>query len=108
VTVWSLLGAYDWNSLLTRDVGHYEAGAFDVRGGLPRPTQLARLAKHLAAGQPFKHPVLQSLGWWQRPGRVHFHPSCTPAPSVQPAPQLRRLKAKPSAEAVPQSLEYAA
>ena len=32
VTAWALLGSYDWDSLVTRDAGHYEPGAFDVRG----------------------------------------------------------------------------
>ena len=31
VTAWSLLGAFDWNSLLTLEAGHYEPGVFDVR-----------------------------------------------------------------------------
>jgi dTDP-4-dehydrorhamnose reductase len=35
VTVWSLFGAVDWNSLLVRKIGFYEPGAFDIRG--PRP-----------------------------------------------------------------------
>ena len=26
VTVWSLLGAYDWDSLVTQTHGHYEPG----------------------------------------------------------------------------------
>jgi dTDP-4-dehydrorhamnose reductase len=38
VTVWALLGAVDWNSLLTRQRGYYESGAFHVR----RDTPLAR------------------------------------------------------------------
>ena len=79
VTVWSLFGAYDWVSLLTRPDGHYETGVYDVRSGQLRPTLLARLVRQLAHGEAFEHPVLQSLGWWQRPGRVHFQPSCPPA-----------------------------
>lgn len=31
VTAWSLLGAYDWNTLLTQVEGHYEPGVFDLR-----------------------------------------------------------------------------
>ena len=31
VTVWALLGSFDWDSLVTSR-GHYEPGAFDVRG----------------------------------------------------------------------------
>ena len=37
VTAWSLLGAFDWDSLLTRAGGHYEPGAFDVRAPRPGP-----------------------------------------------------------------------
>ena len=73
VTVWSLLGTYDWNSLLTRDVGHYEPGVFDVRSGQLRPTALAGLVRALALGQPYRHPVLAAPGWWQRDElRLHF------------------------------------
>ncbi|HEY4118210.1 MAG TPA: family 1 glycosylhydrolase, partial [Byssovorax sp.] len=30
VTMWSLFGAYDWDSLVTRRRGHYEPGVYDV------------------------------------------------------------------------------
>ena len=108
VTVWSLFGAYDWDSLLRHDANSYETGVFDVRSGELRPTLLAKLVRHLAHGQSFDHPVLQSMGWWQRPERVHHHPSCVP---VQPP-----LKAvKPLARAASailhneqDNLEYAA
>src|SRR5690606_19165961 len=48
VTVWALLGSHDWDCLLTDCRGRYESGVFDVRGGRPRPTALARLATELA------------------------------------------------------------
>ena len=42
VTLWSLFGALDWNSVLIDDVGHYESGAFDIRTEPPRrPSSLA-------------------------------------------------------------------
>jgi dTDP-4-dehydrorhamnose reductase len=69
VTVWALLGSYDWNSLVTRETGHYEPGAFDVRGGHPRPTALARLIKAVSAEQPLGEPLVEQPGWWKRPGR---------------------------------------
>ncbi len=72
VTVWSLLGAYDWDSLATRDAGRYEPGAFDLRGPRPRPTALAALARDLAAGREPDHPVLAVPGWWHRPERLHY------------------------------------
>lgn len=36
VTVWSLLGAVDWNCLLRHENGFYEPGVFDVRSSPPR------------------------------------------------------------------------
>ena len=66
MTVWSLLGAYDWDKLLTCDEGSYEPGVFDVRSGRPRRTALFGLVRSLADGHPYSHPVLQAPGWWQR------------------------------------------
>ena len=70
VTAWSLLGAFDWNSLLTRADDSYESGVFDLRGGSPRPTALATMLKSLATTGAFDHPVLQTPGWWRRPVRL--------------------------------------
>ncbi len=72
VTAWSLLGSYDWDSLVTAPRGHYEAGAFDVSCPRPRPTALAHLARQLAGGQEPQHPVLASPGWWRRPNRLTY------------------------------------
>ena len=69
VTAWSLLGAYDWDSLVTRPQGNYESGAFDVRSGEPRLTALGRLVRTLATGREPDHPLLAIPGWWH-PGRV--------------------------------------
>jgi dTDP-4-dehydrorhamnose reductase len=79
VTVWSLLGAFDWNSLVTRETGFYEPGPFDVRGPRPRATALAALSRQLARGDPAEqivrdHPVLEQPGWWRRPDRL-FYPT---------------------------------
>jgi dTDP-4-dehydrorhamnose reductase len=65
VTAWSLLGAYDWNRMVTRFVGHYEPGVFDVRGGAPRPTLMSSVLKDLASGQRPLSPALQVPGWWR-------------------------------------------
>jgi dTDP-4-dehydrorhamnose reductase len=51
VTVWALLGLYDWDSLVTREQGHYEAGVFDVRAPEPRPTALAGLVRSFTAAE---------------------------------------------------------
>jgi dTDP-4-dehydrorhamnose reductase len=69
VTLWSLFGCVDWRSLLTRDDGVYDAGAFDIRASVPRPTALARAAAELASGRSLDHPVLDTTGWWHGHGR---------------------------------------
>ena len=74
VTAWSAFGAYDWNSLLTRDEGFYEPGVFDLRAPAPRPTALAKMARGLASGQDFDHPVLDGCGWWHRLDRLCYPP----------------------------------
>ena len=71
VTAWALLGSFDWDSLVTRQGGHYESGAFDLRGGVPRPTAVAGLLRHVATGGKSAHPAAMGLGWWRRPTRFH-------------------------------------
>jgi len=66
ITVWALLGSFNWDSLVTRDHGHYECGVFDVRGRHPRPTALAPLIRALAAGTEPAHPALAGTPWWRR------------------------------------------
>lgn len=70
LTVWSLLGAYDWHCLVTRDEAFYEPGVFDVRHGDPRPTAIARMVADLATHGRYEHPVLAAPGWWRRPDRL--------------------------------------
>jgi dTDP-4-dehydrorhamnose reductase len=72
VTVWSLFGASDWDSLVTRQDGHYEPGAFDTRAPSPRPTALAEATRLLAATGDFSHPVLDVPGWWRRDERLTY------------------------------------
>lgn len=74
VTAWAAFGTVDWNSLVTRKTGHYEAGLWDVRGPVPRETGLAAVARSLAAGERPSHPVLEGHGWWQRRLRLLYPP----------------------------------
>jgi dTDP-4-dehydrorhamnose reductase len=69
VTAWSLLGSYDWNSLLTRRENHYEPGVFDNRNFALRQTAIAKLVSSLVNGKNYNHPVLMENGWWQRTDR---------------------------------------
>ncbi|HWT02238.1 MAG TPA: family 1 glycosylhydrolase [Pyrinomonadaceae bacterium] len=100
VTAWSLLGAYDWHNLLTRDEGHYEPGVFDLRGSprAPRPTALARMLRDLGAGREHEHPALDSPGWWRRLGRLCYPPVTRRAHGVSTAVQgvsMKGVAAKP-------------
>lgn len=76
VTVWNLLGGYDWNSLLTRNEGVYESGVFDLSEGDPRPTALAALVRDLAKDGSAAMSLAREAGWWRRPQRLLFpaHP----------------------------------
>ncbi|MEW5930668.1 MAG: family 1 glycosylhydrolase [Gemmatimonadota bacterium] len=74
LTVWSLLGAFDWNRLCTGERGFYEPGVFDLRGGTPRPTALAAMVRGLAGEGRHDHPVLGSPGWWRRRSRLTYGP----------------------------------
>jgi dTDP-4-dehydrorhamnose reductase len=74
VTAWAAFGAFDWNSLLTRDSGCYEPGVFDLRSPKPRPTVLSKMIQTLAAGKQFDHPVLDTPGWWHRLDRLCYQP----------------------------------
>lgn len=94
VTAWSLLGAYDWNSLLTRFDGHYEPGVFDLRSPQPRPTALAEMLRDFSQGKDYNHPLLAVPGWWHRTDRLLYPAvSCATtasraaAPSSQPKPR---------------------
>ncbi|MCL6258414.1 sugar nucleotide-binding protein [Aquiflexum sp. TKW24L] len=64
VTAWSLLGAYDWNSLLTESNFHYETGVFDIRNNKLRPTAAVKLIKSLSENNDYQHPLLDQKGWW--------------------------------------------
>ncbi|WP_415643620.1 family 1 glycosylhydrolase [Sphingomonas antarctica] len=71
ITIWALLGAFDWNSLLTSRLNHYESGAFDVSGPSPRPTALAALIADVTTRSRSRLPhIIKGEGWWQRDIRL--------------------------------------
>lgn len=74
VTVWSLFGAYDWNSLLCQDSGCYEPGAFDLQAPEPRETALAEAVRKLAAGKRPEASWVEGPGWWERSIRLEYPP----------------------------------
>ncbi len=73
ITAWSLLGSYDWNTLLQLKGAYYESGVFDVRSGIPRPTALVNLLKSYAGLNSLYQSLLQVPGWWKRNIRYRYH-----------------------------------
>lgn len=72
LTAWSLIGSIDWNSLLTRDANHYEAGVYDLRGGEPRATAVVDLLRSLSGRERPRTTALSSPGWWRRDIRFAY------------------------------------
>jgi dTDP-4-dehydrorhamnose reductase len=72
VTAWNLLGCYNWNSLVTRDTGHYEPGVFELGNCQPRPSILAKTIRSLAKDERDLHPVAATVGWWQSEKRFLY------------------------------------
>ena len=66
ITAWSLLGAFDWNSLLTVEEKIYETGVYDITKNALRPTAVAKLIHSLAETGDYHHPVLNEKGWWHK------------------------------------------
>ena len=71
VTAWSAFGAFDWDSLVTRERGHNEPGSFDVRSDPP-------------ALHGILHPACQ---------RAWLH---SPATGGEPQSALSRIRFLPS------------
>jgi dTDP-4-dehydrorhamnose reductase len=95
VTAWALFGLTDWDSLVTRLDGHYEPGAYDIRGLQPCATGLASLVADLASGRSPAQPVLDSRGWWRRRGRLWVVPHPDPYPQgFPPVPTAMRDRAR--------------
>jgi dTDP-4-dehydrorhamnose reductase len=89
VTAWALLGSHNWDSLVTRDAGHYEPGAFDIRGPAPRRTAVCSVITTLAAGGTPSHDVLGAPPWWRRPERlIHASSRRAVAPRIDARPIL--------------------
>ena len=75
VTVWALLGSYNWCNLCTENSGSYEAGVFTVHptAAAVTATPLAELVHQLAATGTA--PALDEAGelpWWQHSSRLSF------------------------------------
>lgn len=74
VTAWSMLGSYDWDSLLTEKNNHYAPGVFDTRFKTPRATAMVKLLRELGTSDCVAHPLIHEQGWWhheERSDSVH-------------------------------------
>jgi dTDP-4-dehydrorhamnose reductase len=71
VTVWALLGMYDWRSLMCRNEGCYEPGAYDTRGEELELTALGRATVSLCRDRGFDHDALHEEAWWESPSRFY-------------------------------------
>jgi len=69
VTIWALMGSYDWDSLLTVQRGSYEPGAFDVRQVPPAATSVADTIQAIISGTPLPSFV-EHPGWWRDDSRI--------------------------------------
>lgn len=72
ITAWSLLGSFDWNTLLQVKGAYYESGVFDIRSGKPRSTALADLVKSLTGKANIQKNLLSIPGWWNRNVRIKY------------------------------------
>jgi dTDP-4-dehydrorhamnose reductase len=66
ITLWSLFGAWNWNTLCTFDHNFYESGAYDLRSERPRPTAIIEALKTWPQINIERFPVLGQLGWWRK------------------------------------------
>jgi len=70
VTVSAAFGSVVPHGPPNEDLARYEAGAYDVRANVPRPTALASTARELAEGRTPDHPLLATRGFWSAPASV--------------------------------------
>ncbi|GAA3760030.1 glycoside hydrolase family 1 protein [Terriglobus aquaticus] len=73
VTVWALLGSWNWANLCTHDCGHYEPGAFFIRNGECHRTPLADFVAKLARSRQTAPAPDNATPWWHHPDRITFH-----------------------------------
>lgn len=88
MTIWSLLGAFDWNSALTRQDGWYESGAFDVSSVVPKETAIAAYVRKLTGRETRELHACEGPGWWRMPSRLEFEPCSRVSEEAGGAPSL--------------------
>ncbi|MDB6085743.1 MAG: dTDP-4-dehydrorhamnose reductase [Gammaproteobacteria bacterium] len=77
ITAWSLFGSYDWDTLMTKNQCHYEAGAFDVRSSPPRRTLLGETLRTFVGDAVPPNDEGSRGGWWENPMKTIYSPPST-------------------------------
>lgn len=77
VTLWTLMGARGWSSLLRGDTQDFEGGVFDPLSGSIRTTAIAGTITALTTNTAL-HPASSGAGWWHREERLRYVPAATP------------------------------
>jgi dTDP-4-dehydrorhamnose reductase len=77
VTVWSLFGAVDWDSLMVENLWSYESGAFDVRHETPLQTILGKAVEILAKSGGADMQSIRADGWWRQDHRILYRAACS-------------------------------
>jgi dTDP-4-dehydrorhamnose reductase len=102
-TVWSLFGAFDWNSALTRQDGYYEAGAFDVSSAEPRETPIADYVRFLSGRSPSTYAPIEGEGWWSSLSRICYEPVVRDNPAtIETLQAMRECRVR----AIPYRADY--
>ena len=73
VTVWSLLGSFNWCHLCTLNSGDYEPGVFHLKDGQPQATLLTELVRRITNKKRI-NPIMMQERWWLRNDRVTIPP----------------------------------
>lgn len=72
VTVWALLGSWNWCNLCTRDEGIYEPGPLTLVDDRPYLTPLGSFVSKLAGGEGFTAPASLTPSWWHDDARIKY------------------------------------
>lgn len=93
VTVWSLIGTYDWHNLCTQCENFYEPGVFDLRNPekVPQETALSKMVRSLATTGQFEFPLLDSEGIWNTGRRILFNAQPGQYSSIQHKDSVRPI-----------------
>lgn len=81
VTVWALLGLWNWSNLCTQDARSYEPGVFNSPTGELGETALVKIVQGMARGESPRPK--EGQGWWRRRDRFAYpiYPAYVPEES---------------------------